>query len=210
MDQHTYSVLFEREISIWKRDEWTGKIHLAKKFDSMKDFFQCISGGYSSNWANFVTFGNNFDDHQTYGLFPFDRKRYWNLNDNVTLDKNKFIKNFYCYLCYDCFDKHYSQDRLIGLYRIWRNNPTRRRRRGWLQHGWNRSAYGTYRYPHSTQEIRWAEAWDDEEFAPKKGFARRARRMRNLPNAWDDELSHNDKCWKTQSKRKHQWKPKSK
>lgn len=79
---------------------------------------------------------------------------------------------------------------------------------GWLSHGWRRGAFGGYRCPKTTNEFRWAGAWDDEEFAPKAGFARPSRRGRNLPNAWDDYLAHSDKSWKTQSKRKHQWKSK--
>ena len=59
--------------------------------------------------------------------------------------------------------------------------------------------------PTKNQERKWAHAWDDEEFAPK---ARAARQGKNLPDSWDDYHAHNDKCWKTQSKRKHQWRPK--
>jgi len=76
----------------------------------------------------------------------------------------------------------------------------------WRRGSHRRTAYGRFRHPRSTQEKRWVHAWDDEEFAPK---VRAKRGMRYLPDAWDDYLSHNDKCWKTQSKRRHQWKEKS-
>jgi hypothetical protein len=65
-----------------------------------------------------------------------------------------------------------------------------------------KSAYGRFRKPKTTQERRWSCAWDDEEFAPK---IRKRRKGHNLPNAWDDYISHNEKSWKRQSKRKHQW-----
>lgn len=215
MDQHTYSVLYEREISLWKRDEDSGNLYLAKTFDNMEQLFQNMSGSwyycgryYHSNWARFDTFGSDFDQRQNYGLEPFDHKRYWEVYDGNIRDKNRWMNSFYCYLCYDCFDKHYSKDQLVGYYRIWRDDPTRRRKYGWLSHGWRRGAYGGYKEPRSTQERRWAKAWDDEEDAPKKGFARARRRGSNLPNAWDDCISRSEKSWKTQSKRKYQWKHK--
>jgi hypothetical protein len=31
-------------------------------------------------------------------------------------------------------------------------------------------------------------------------------RANRLPSSWDDIHRHSDKCWKTQSKRKHQYK----
>ena len=50
-----------------------------------------------------------------------------------------------------------------------------------------------------------ADAWNDEEFAPK---VRGRRSKANIPTSWDDARRHAEKCWKRQSKRRHQWKPK--
>lgn len=65
-------------------------------------------------------------------------------------------------------------------------------------------AYGSFRYIKTTQERRMSLAFDEENFVK----CRSSRTDANLPNSWDDIDSHNDKSWKTQSKRKHQWKPK--
>ena len=207
------SILYDREIVVWKKDEYTGKIYLAGSFSNMEKFFHkatVASSTYASyrfRGVTFEGFGSDFDERHDFGYYAFDHKRYFMIGENQC-DKNRWLKSFYCYLCYDQFDKHYSRDRLVGLYRIWRDDRRKRYRRGWMSHGWKRGAWGGYKEPCITHELRWAEAWDDEEFAPKKGFARPRRRGRNLPNAWDDEISRSEKSWKTQSKRKHQWKPK--
>lgn len=96
-------------------------------------------------------------------------------------------------------------DHLVGLVRAYRRR-VRNRRGSWKRKydcGKKKSACGWFRRPHTTHERRWNNAWDDEEFAPK---GRAKRNIRNLPSAWDDYWAHCDKCWKTQSKRRHQWK----
>jgi len=69
--------------------------------------------------------------------------------------------------------------------------------------GAKRRNYSYYRHPQTTQERRWADAWDDEEFAPK---CRATRNARTLPNCWDDFVrsNHRNRTWKHY--RKHQWK----
>lgn len=71
-----------------------------------------------------------------------------------------------------------------------------------------RCAYGYVRHPRTTQERRWTHAWDDEqdEHILCRVRVRSSRSDRHLPDEWDDICSHNDKSWKTQSKRRHQWK----
>lgn len=60
-----------------------------------------------------------------------------------------------------------------------------------------------FRRPHTTQERRWAHAWDDEEDAPR---VRGRRTNHMLPNTYDDVYRSDvdDRCWKRY--RKHQWK----
>ena len=112
--------------------------------------------------------------------------------------------DFYkAYVVYDQDGNFYSPDRLIGLRREWEGN---RKSLYWPWFpGRKRGAYGWFRPIRTFQERKWAHAWDDEEFPPK---VRAARQGKNLPNSWDDICRHNDKSWKTQSKRKHQWKSK--
>lgn len=73
------------------------------------------------------------------------------------------------------------------------------------RYNWRRTAYGSWRRVNTFQEKK---AYYDtlEQEVPIK--VRGCRKSRQLPDAWDDLHSHNDKCWKTQSKRRHQWKDK--
>jgi len=71
------------------------------------------------------------------------------------------------------------------------------------QHSRRKHAYGRFRRVRTQQERKWANAWDDEEFAPK---VRPKRNIWNLPDSYCDIIAHNDKSWKTQTKRRHQWK----
>jgi len=104
---------------------------------------------------------------------------------------------------YDHNGNLYTPDRLIGLRRKWLRE---RKSRYWYGFsGRKRRRCSSHRSMRTFQERKWAHAWDDEEFAPR---VRAARQGKNLPDAWDDWHRHNDKCWKTQSKRKHQWKEK--
>jgi len=83
--------------------------------------------------------------------------------------------------------------------------------------GWDRKrscgkklqTYGNYRNVNTRQELKWAHAWDDEEFnAPA-----RVCRERDLSTGWwhDDVrfIRHTEKNWKKQSKRAGQWKQKT-
>lgn len=77
--------------------------------------------------------------------------------------------------------------------------------------------YSWMRRPHTTRERRWCHAWDNEDDAAliEKGTSaplirvRAARTARHLPNEWDDEFRHVERSWKTQTKRRRQWKPKT-
>jgi hypothetical protein len=64
-------------------------------------------------------------------------------------------------------------------------------------------AYGTYRNPRTTNERRQAFQNKDEDEPP----IRARRNKNNIITAWDDRLAHNDANWKTQYKRRHQYRP---
>ncbi len=101
----------------------------------------------------------------------------------------------------------YTPDYLIGARREWQADKPRYRylMRRWKRNGGKKQADGGFRNVRTFQERKWAAAWNDEELAPK---ARGRRTARTLPCSWDDIHAHSDKCWKTQSKRKYQWKEK--
>lgn len=103
----------------------------------------------------------------------------------------------YCYLMYD-YDKFITPDNLVGKYRDWLNN-----RKPYRYHYNYRS--GAYQYGRTLKinnEVRQYYANDDED-APR---IRAKRSPSRLPDAWDRSFYPSEKCWKTQSKRKHQWK----
>jgi len=70
------------------------------------------------------------------------------------------------------------------------------------RHGRKPKAYGNFRSIRTFQERKMSFAFDEENFVK----CRSRRNNSNLPNSWDDYYSYNQKCWKKQSKRKHQWK----
>ena len=88
-------------------------------------------------------------------------------------------------------------------YRVWGKKPNKMWGRWFI--GRKRSHYHYYRRVRTTQERRWANAWDDEEFAPK---IRKCRNASNLPSYWDDQPRSNCDNHNWKRFRKHQWKEK--
>jgi len=72
----------------------------------------------------------------------------------------------------------------------------------YFPNGRKKQALSNFRNLHTFQERKWAHAWDDEEFILP---CRAKRQGKNLPDYWDDIYRHNEKSWKFQSKKKHQW-----
>jgi len=178
-------------IEIYRRAD--GKDCLIRTFDTFEDL--CRSRSINTNTL------------AEFGYDPTDRVASRYLFGELDTEDN-FEVNRNSYICYEA-DKFVTPDRLVGLYRTWNIRPYRGRWGwGWWHHaGHKKAVWPQWRNPKTTQEQRWAHAWDDEEFAPKNGFARGRRRAHALPTSWDDNYGHNDKSWKTQSKRRHQWRP---
>jgi len=63
--------------------------------------------------------------------------------------------------------------------------------------------YGNLRHPRTTNERRQAFQCKDENEPP----IRARRNLSNIIHAWDDRCSHCEKGWKSQSKRKKQYRP---
>lgn len=173
-------------IEIHKRDE-NGKDRLVATFQTYNDLFRLVVE------RDLKHFGYTTTDRTEGG--PYFQER-----DLIVLGNTR-----YCYLAYEN-NIFVAPDRLVGLFRDDRKNRRLYWKNRWVSKydcGCRRSTYGGWRSIKTTQERRWYHAWDDEEFAPK---LRARRSTANLPNSWDDYLTHNDKSWKTQSKRRHQWK----
>jgi len=195
------------KICIYRRDDTDGHIRLCATFSTLEDLFRATQGrGWSyrsyRGADRFDGFSSDFNERFNGLLYEFDKtRRFHDINGKFYSWEKE---THYCYLCYDEYgQRHYSHADLVGLYRKWRDNT--RTPWYWWRHSGSRRAWRGWRHPRTTQELRWSKAWDDEEFAPT---VRACRRGHNLPSCWDDMSAHNDKCWKTQSKRRHQWKEK--
>lgn len=169
-------------IEIYRRRE--GKDRLIRTFKTYEELFRGM-------WeADLKEFGHN----------PTDRTTARNLaGDNDWIFEGYIGNSRCCYICYDNLNL-VTPDRLVGLRRDWIGHRRSNYRLYW--HSYNRAYRGNRRI-RTTQERRWAHACDDVEFAPP---VRGRRSACNLPNSWDDIRGHNDKSWKTQTKRRHQWK----
>lgn len=181
-------------LEIYKRDEFNGKLKILAEFDSFDDLFKLV--GYRYDFAS--TFGyNDTDRHDDGTAF---------LQDHPPVNQwTWYPQRSFCYVAYDK-GKFVTPDRLVGLYRKYKDNRRNNWRHSWTQRydrGKKKGAWGRIRHMHTQHEKRWQNAWDDEEFAPKY---RAKRQGHNLPDTWDDYWVRGQKSWKYQSKRKHQWK----
>ena len=170
-------------IEVYNRTEH-GKDRLVATFETYHEFFRGLRE------ENVKAFGYTEVERTTASRLFGDR-------NNIDADEWAHTRN--CYIAIEDGNL-VTPDRLVGLFRDWWKDRPRWR---WNRHGWSPGAYGQYRGVKTTNERRQIEATKGEENAPK---IRAARNFRNLPNAWDDFMSHNDKSWKTQSKRRHQYK----
>lgn len=201
-----------RNISVYRRS-YEGKIICVHTFAHVDDLFETMHPG-----DKFEAFSNNINSrHRACRGYRWDKEQEWlsihypyysaGLESFRTID---IVVN--SYVVYDERDKLVTKDRLVGLFRAYRRKkdeewykkyvlrrPHPGSKRRWHFGNW-------YRYPQTTQEIRYAagvEA-DKEEFEPPY---RARRNMRNLPHSWDDKPRSTDRrCWKNY--RDHQWKPK--
>jgi len=192
-------------LEVYKRDEHNGKLKVLASFNSFDEFFNYAGHYYDftkyfgyTDTARHPNSAAGFGDHHRTPVVPLR-------TDEIAWYK----ESHYCYVLFEN-DKLVTPDRIVGLYREFKYNRRKDRpyRYWWTRksdRGQKKDVYGHIRKMRTTQEKRWANAWDDEEFAP---HIRPKRSVRLLPDAWDDYWAHNQKSWKRQSKRRHQWKEK--
>ena len=183
------------KIFVYQRN-LSGVLHLVEEFDSPLAF----ASRYNEGWVK-RAFSNNDSDR----VMDSDC---WGSYKSSLLNAKVYAK-----VAYNSKDKLLPVSQLVGYCRS-RGSiliVNRGSYKGWNEYfmrsrqGRKKSAFGSFRYPRSMQEKRWALAWDDEEDCPP---VRGRRRPRQLPDAWDDYYAHSEKSWKKQSKRKHQWREK--
>ena len=172
-------------IEIYSRDE-EGLEHLIVTHETLEKFFAY----HRPDEDDLKNFGYQVGDRTArHHIFPrkirYEDPWYWNKNTR------------FCYLMYD-YDKFITPDNLVGKYRDWWNN---------LKHYRYYFSYRCGAYQHGralkvNNEVRQYYANDDED-APR---IRAKRSPSILPDAWDRSFYPSEKSWKTQSKRKHQWK----
>ena len=165
-----------------------------------------------------VTQRNTKGNEQSLGIFTEDEfsEYFWHndilesfANSNIEIRRDKkYIFDYtllitvpiFAKVAYNEKGKLLTVDYLLGLARKRAyKNRYRSKYNSWSK---KRNNYGnSLRRMRTTQERRWANAWDDEEFAPK---VRGRRGASSLPNHWDDYHRYNQRNWK--KFRKNQWK----
>lgn len=173
------------KIFVYRRTE-SGVLHLIEEYDSPADFALRYAEGEVKR---------DFREDDSERVVDVDR-----YGRGSFLNLKVFAK-----VAYNGKDKLLPVSQLVGYCRNHHGINVWERRWMMRRNGRKKSAYGWFRRPKTTQEMRWAHAWDDEEDCPPP---RGRRQGHNLPNAWDDYYAHGEKSWKKQSKRKRQWKEK--
>lgn len=133
------------------------------------------------------------------------------LHDKVTytatgLSQYRCERSFMNYNIMVCDDtgKNYKSDLLVGLYRKNRKEQIENYYKTNINYyrPLSKKAWAGYRHPKTTNERR--QSFNiDKEYDVK---CRARRNACNLVHTYDDVYTHNDKSWKTQSKRKNQYK----
>jgi len=173
-------------IEIYARDEH-GIEAIVATYETYEEFFARVR----PNEDDLKEFGYNVGDRTArHHIFPhrprFNDPWYW--NDNTR----------YCYLVYE-YDKFVTPDNLVGKFREWDSNRPYRRFR-WT---YRAVAYQNGRPMRGVVQEKRAYYANDDDDAPR---IRAKRSPRLLPDDWDRSCYPAEKCWKSQSKRKGQWK----
>lgn len=183
-----YQTTKKNPIRLVHRDD--GVIHIWKGFDALV-----------ADWPIICRYDiSDGPSHKKHWKTHDEWLREYIRNGSVVVDHHK-------YLIVDSFGDAIKPDDIRAAYRDlhpyipkWGGYPNSR------SPGRKRGSYRWFRHPRTTQERRWTHAWDDEEFAPKNGFARRARSARNLPEAWDDYVRQDGDNHNWKRHRRTQWK----
>ena len=167
-------------IEVYKQ-VYGGKQICVAAYDTLEEFFERV---YESDLKDF-----GYDkDQRVKGRYLFN-------------DMPMYAPRMEVRFCYTVLidGKFVTPDRLIGMRRDYVANRKQQRCRWW---GMNK-AYGHHRAARMQQERRLSYDKDEEYHVPF-----RAKRVNIIfPDRWDDgPYTHNDKSWKTQSKRKRQYK----
>jgi hypothetical protein len=175
----------KEKIYVYRRSYSNGKLSLVEEYENSKDFGD-------KNSEDIIN--SNFRESDS------DRVN----GKEIVYGYCLTIRDF-AFVAYNEKGKLLPRSQLIGYARDAAYRRSAKWDKDWNFKSMNRGAYGSFRYPKSTQEKRWAHAWDDEEDCPP---VRGRRQGKYLPDAWNDHWSKSHKSWKKQSNRKHQWRVK--
>lgn len=125
----------------------------------------------------------------------------FNLSEALRMSKTGYVYDSGLKSAYDHNGVLLRSDYLVGQYREWLAS----RKRSCKSYCRSGKAYGHYRAICTFQE-RAHYYIDPEAKEMCVNVKMRNSRGNNLPTSWDDIYSWNQKCWKKQSKRQHQWK----
>jgi hypothetical protein len=188
-------------LEILRRDPYNGRVkHIGyfEDLDALCNHFHCRDEltdifGYTDN--------DRTDTHQN--IFGEAEKQ-------TPFEYVSLPNVSYKYVVYDTKGNLITPDHIVGRFRyLWEKDTSARHarfNRRYRRHAARKQAYGGFRQMSTTNEKR--HAFDEyiEEYGVTVRI-RPARKVRALPDSWWDRYAHGEKCWKHQTKRKHQWKP---
>jgi hypothetical protein len=173
--------------------DWWGKIRALRFYEDLETLVN-REGYYPRAWrTKHDRFAESYDDYVD--------DHYWDNAHRPLDDLGLLITTNKPYVVVDHNENIVP---LCELNRIVNNRPWPRFRHYWRRGG-RRNAYGGGRRPKTYQEKKAYYDTLDQEVPVK---VRSRRKAHNLVDLWDDKISHNEKCWKRQSKRRHQWRAK--
>lgn len=190
------------EVNIYRKSE-NGKINLIRTFKSYDEVFSRVIRD-ERIWDKACSV--SFDERiYSYNALPFDE-------DVIASILNLTAPNtIYAYVVTNEKDQIIHPSVLVHKHREWIEDcyvdlwGRIKYRREMNRRGRKPPVHGKFRKPRTFSERkRWCQDKNDLE-APTP---RAKRNSCNIPSNWDDIRSHNERSWKKQSKRKHQYKVK--
>ncbi len=170
-----------------------GNVRIVRFHESLDALVRVEQYLYSGHDGHRQLFSESLDDRVPYhwDKYYYVRESYLDVHGDSQATQGAYV----------VIDHHEQVVPLCELNRV-ANLVRGRYRPYYYRRSGRHYAWGTWRHVKTLQEKRaYADTLDQEVRIKVRG----SRMPNALPDTWDDITSYNDKCWKTQSKRRHQW-----
>lgn len=161
-----------------------------------------IQFSYYENWIEFYKSYSYRWIQETFGTY----EDIWKKHKPITNRYSSYntIPDFY-YAAYDENGNWFSPDRIVGFHSQWLEycNKRNKKRLHNRRHGRKKPVWGHYLRITGVGVRR--NDYEYPEF-DELGIHVKYRRKAVTPDPWSvEKWTHNEKCWKKQSKKSHQW-----